>query len=112
MRAVTARLFTVYGPGEHCGRLLPSLIEAARAEKPLELTAGTQLRDLTYVEDVAEGLLRLGLAQAEPGSVVNLATGHLTMVRSLRRDGRAHSEYADGKSEIRRGPHSRGRDAA
>ncbi|HYK62410.1 MAG TPA: NAD(P)-dependent oxidoreductase [Bryobacteraceae bacterium] len=83
LRAVTARLFTVYGPGEHCGRLLPSLIEAARAEKPLELTAGTQLRDFTYVEDVAEGLLRLGLAQAEPGSVVNLATGHLTMVRSF-----------------------------
>ena len=28
-RAVTARLFTVYGPGEQPGRLLPSLMAAA-----------------------------------------------------------------------------------
>jgi UDP-glucose 4-epimerase len=83
LRAITARLFTVYGPGEHRGRLLPSLIESARAGKPLELTSGTQLRDFTYVEDVADGLLRLGLAQAKPGWIVNLATGRLTTVRSF-----------------------------
>jgi nucleoside-diphosphate-sugar epimerase len=83
LRTITARLFTVYGPGEHRGRLLPSLTNAASASKPLELTAGTQLRDFTYVEDVADGLLRLGLAHAEPGEVVNLATGRLTTVRSF-----------------------------
>jgi nucleoside-diphosphate-sugar epimerase len=27
LRAITARLFTVYGPGEHPGRLLPSILE-------------------------------------------------------------------------------------
>jgi nucleoside-diphosphate-sugar epimerase len=82
LRAVTARLFTVYGPGEHSGRLLPSLIEASRDHKPLDLTAGVQRRDFTYVEDVAEGLLRLGLLPAnEP--VVNLATGRLTPVRTF-----------------------------
>jgi nucleoside-diphosphate-sugar epimerase len=84
LRAITARLFTVYGPGEHRGRLLPSLIEAACASKPLELTAGTQLRDFTYVEDVADGLLRLGLvANTAQNAVVNLATGRLTTVRSF-----------------------------
>ena len=30
LRGMTARLFTVYGPGEHRGRLLPSLLETAR----------------------------------------------------------------------------------
>jgi nucleoside-diphosphate-sugar epimerase len=81
LRALTARLFTLYGFGEHPRRLLPSLIEASRERKPLDLTAGRQLRDFTYVEDVVEGLLRLGLSQAEPGEVVNLATGRLTSVR-------------------------------
>jgi len=81
LRAITARLFTVYGPGEHRGRLLPSLMEAAHARKPIDLTAGTQLRDFTYVEDAADGLLRLGLAEAKAGEVVNLATGRLTTVR-------------------------------
>jgi UDP-glucose 4-epimerase len=42
-----------------------------------------QKRDFTYVEDAAEGLLRLGVSQAEPGIVVNLATGKLTCVREF-----------------------------
>src|SRR5262249_10879150 len=81
LKGVTARLFTVYGPGEHQGRLLPSLLESARTGMPLQLTAGPQRRDFTYVEDVAEGLLRLGLVVAQPGAIVNLPTGQLTSVR-------------------------------
>jgi nucleoside-diphosphate-sugar epimerase len=81
LRSVTARLFTVYGPGEHPTRLLPSLIETARTERPLDLTAGQQRRDFTYVDDVADGLLRLACSRAEPGTVVNLATGRLETVR-------------------------------
>lgn len=84
--ALTARLFTVYGPGEHPGRLLPSLLRAAAAGTPLDLTAGEQRRDFTYVEDVADGLLRLALVDpsaAPAGEVVNLATGTLTTVREF-----------------------------
>jgi len=80
LRAVTARLFTVYGPGEHAGRLLPSLLEAVGGDQPIELTEGFQKRDFTYVEDVVEGLVRLGRCPRAP-SVVNLATGRLTSVR-------------------------------
>ena len=83
LKGVTARPFTLYGPGEHQGRLLPSLLETARTGKPLSMTAGTQKRDFTYVEDVAEGLLRLGLALTQPGQIVHLATGQLTSVRSF-----------------------------
>ena len=81
--AVTARLFTVYGPGERAGRLLPSLLAAARSGESLELTAGRQQRDFTYVEDIADGLLRLGKAVTAPGEVVNLASGRLTSVRAF-----------------------------
>jgi UDP-glucose 4-epimerase len=81
IKGVTARLFTVYGPGELPGRLLPDLIETAKTKKPLLLTAGTQKRDFTYVQDVAEGLLRLVFAAPAPGEIVNLATGDLTSVR-------------------------------
>lgn len=84
LKAITARLFTVYGPGEHAGRLLPTVIEAARSGVPAELTAGLQKRDFTHVEDVAEGLCRLGLVAAPHRyGVVNLATGRLTSVREF-----------------------------
>ena len=80
--AVTARLATVYGPGEHPHRLLPTLFRAAASGEPVALTAGAQERDFTCVRDVAEGLLRLGAAGHAP-DVVNLATGRLTTVRAF-----------------------------
>ena len=83
IRGLTVRPFTVYGPGEPPGRLLPSLLETAKTQRPLQLTSGEQKRDFVYVENVSEGLLRLGLAPAGRGDVVNLATGHLTSVRTF-----------------------------
>ena len=75
-----------YGPGEHHGRLLPSLLEAAKREDELKLSSGTQRRDFTCVADVAEGLVRLALVPAavapEP-KIVNLATGSLASVRDF-----------------------------
>ncbi|MDH3446350.1 MAG: NAD-dependent epimerase/dehydratase family protein, partial [Deltaproteobacteria bacterium] len=52
-------------------------------QKFLQLTSGQQKRDFIYIEDVAEGLLRLGVASAATGDIVNLATGHLTSVRKF-----------------------------
>lgn len=80
---VTARLFTVYGPGEHDGRLLPALSASRGDDQPIALSQGLQKRDFTYVEDVAEGLLRLAAVPDVYGDVVNLATGRLTSVREF-----------------------------
>lgn len=82
-RVMTARLFTVYGLGEHPGRLLPSIIEARTTDTALPLSEGRQRRDFCYVEDVADGLLRLADAPVRPGEIVNLATGVLTPVREF-----------------------------
>jgi UDP-glucose 4-epimerase len=81
--AMTARVFTVYGPGEHAGRLLPTLLAARFSDTPIALSAGTQSRDFTYVEDVADGLLRLGAAADLSDRPVNMATGVLTTVRAF-----------------------------
>lgn len=83
LRSVVARLFTVYGPGEHPDRLLPSLLRAARTGGKVPLSTGTQRRDFTFVGDVTEGLLRLGLMATPRGCVVNVATGRLTSVREF-----------------------------
>ena len=79
--AGVARLFTVYGPGEHPGRLLPSILGAARSGTPLLLSEGLQRRDFAYVEEVTEGMLRLAVSEVKPGEVVNLATGAMHSVR-------------------------------
>lgn len=110
LRAVVARLFTVYGPGEPPHRLTPSLLEASRSGQPLPLTAGTQLRDFTYVQDVAAGLLRIGRVGEDRAGIVNLATGRSTSVRDfaelaarvfdLRPDLLRFGERPDGPEEM------------
>ncbi len=82
-RGLSARLFTVYGAWEHRNRLLPVLLNASRTGQTVDLTDANQTRDFTYVEDVADGLLRLGLSGAKPAQVVNLATGRLLSVRAF-----------------------------
>jgi nucleoside-diphosphate-sugar epimerase len=81
--SVVARAFTVFGPGEHEGRLLPTIRGAAASGGTVHLSSGAQRRDFGYVEDVAEGLLRLGLSSGQPGEIVNLASGRLTTVREF-----------------------------
>lgn len=83
LRCVVARLFTVFGSGEHAGRLLPSLRKAARSGGRARLTSGHQRRDFAYVEDVALALLALGAAPGLAGDVVNVATGRMTTVREF-----------------------------
>ena len=83
LTGITARLFTVYGPGEYPYRLLPSLISAAKTGETLKLTGGEQKRDFTYVKDAAVGLLKLGLMNSAAGEAVNLATGKLTSIRDF-----------------------------
>lgn len=83
LRAVTARAFTVFGPGEQDGRLLPTIRRAAKDGGSVRLSGGSQRRDFCYVEDVADGLLRLGIAPVAPGGVVNLATGRMISVREF-----------------------------
>ncbi len=83
LRAVVARVFNVFGPGEADHRLLPSLIRAAAEGQPLELTSGEQERDFCVVHDVAEGLLRLGAAPPLGGDPINLATGRLIRVKDF-----------------------------
>ena len=79
--AVTARVFTAYGPGEQAGRLLPTLLEAARGTERIALSDGTQRRDFTWIADIAAGLLRLGAHPGRAEPTLNLATGILTPVR-------------------------------
>jgi nucleoside-diphosphate-sugar epimerase len=56
----TMRLFGVYGPGESPERLVPCLVQKLREGEPVDLTEGTQVRDLLYVEDAAEAFWRAG----------------------------------------------------
>jgi UDP-glucose 4-epimerase len=100
VRAVTARLFTVYGPGEHEGRLLPSVLAARTATAPIPMTNGLQQRDFTWVGDVAEGLVRAAVQTSAPWPTVNLATGRLQTVRAFVADAERALGLAPGRFQF------------
>ena len=100
--ALTVRLFTVYGPGEHAGRLLPSLLEAARRGNDFLLSVGYQQRDFAYVgrrrRRAAAPRRRSGHAVTHHHQPGHRPHGHRASVRGKR--GR-HPGYSTGELEIR-----------
>ena len=79
--AAWGRLFLPYGPGDQPQRLVPFVLAALRAGKPVPTTQGTQQRDFVYAPDAADLLVRL-LLSAESGAF-NVGTGRATTIRSV-----------------------------
>ncbi|MGC2659823.1 MAG: NAD(P)-dependent oxidoreductase [Bryobacteraceae bacterium] len=80
---VLARPFHFYGAGEGPSRLIPYLIQRLRNSVEAELTAGEQVRDLLYVDDVADALIAMGSAPECPQPVYNVCSGEAISIREV-----------------------------
>ncbi len=69
------RLFSLYGVGEKSPRLAPYIIDEARHGRPIELTAGEQVRDYLVTEDAAEAFYRALALDIEAGKMLTLNIG-------------------------------------
>ena len=82
-----ARYFNVYGPGEVPGKyrnVIPNFIWWAMQGQPLPITGtGEETRDFTYVEDIVDGTLRMGVVDEVIGEAINLASETETRVIDL-----------------------------
>lgn len=79
-----ARYFNVYGPGEIPGayrNVIPNFIWRALHKEPLLITGtGEETRDFTFVEDIVDGTLQLGVVPEAIGKAFNLASETETKV--------------------------------
>jgi len=82
-----ARYFNVYGPGEVPGRyrnVIPNFIWWAMHGQPLPITGtGEETRDFTYVDDIVDGTLRMGVVEEAVGEAINLASETETRIIDL-----------------------------
>jgi nucleoside-diphosphate-sugar epimerase len=82
-----ARYFNVYGPGEIPGayrNVIPNFIWWALHKKPLPITGtGEETRDFTFVEDIVDGTLRLGVVPEAIGDAFNLASNKETRIADI-----------------------------
>lgn len=76
---VNARFFNVFGPGEVPGKyrnVIPNFFYWAMTGNPLPITGdGSETRDWTYVEDIVDGLLMMGIKEEAIGEAINLGSG-------------------------------------
>lgn len=83
--ALSVRLFSPFGPGDHERRLIPYVISSLLAGQSPNLTTGLQKWDFVYVDDIAEAFLAV-LAHypyTQPYEVVNIGTGDPVSVRDM-----------------------------
>ena len=69
------RPFSIYGPGEHPTKLIPTLLRCAANGTEFSSIPVISRRDLVYVEDVADGCLRAVAEASHHAPVINLGTG-------------------------------------
>lgn len=81
---VNARFFNVFGPGEVPGKyrnVIPNFFFWAMNGQPLPITGdGTETRDWTYVDDIVQGLMAMGIVDEAVGESINLGSGEETRV--------------------------------
>lgn len=80
--AAWARVFLPYGTGDDPRRLIPSLLAALSAGKPISVSDGSQVRDFVYAPDVADLLVSL-LATSDANGAYNVGTGRGVAVRQV-----------------------------
>jgi nucleoside-diphosphate-sugar epimerase len=79
------RLFKVYGAGEASHRLLPALVSGLGKRERVAISAGTQVLDFVYIDDIVEAMLRADEHCREKGGAAtwNVATGRAHSVREF-----------------------------
>ncbi|HYV56487.1 MAG TPA: NAD-dependent epimerase/dehydratase family protein, partial [Candidatus Nitrosopolaris sp.] len=84
LRLPTLRLYSIYGPWEEPGRLLPTLVSCGLDGALPPLADPDTARDYVHVDDTVEAyLLAVSRADQPPGGIYNVGSGVQTSLREL-----------------------------
>ena len=81
--AVILRLFLTYGPGQDSRRFLPQIIRGCLDDAVYPTSAGEQLRDFCYVDDVVRAIFQALTPMVATGEVFNIASGEAVSIRTM-----------------------------
>ena len=81
LSAAWGRIFFLYGPHEHPDRLVSSVSCSLLKGEPARCSHGNQIRDVLYVEDVAEAFV--ALLESSASGAVNVASGCPIALRDI-----------------------------
>lgn len=78
------RPFNTYGPRQSARAVIPTIIaQLVSGRRTIRLGSLSPRRDLTYVQDTAEGMIRAAQTQQSTGEVINLGSNFEISVQAL-----------------------------
>lgn len=80
---ITFRLFSVYGPYEEPGRLVPTVILNALDNSPINIVGNKQARDFVYVGDVVDAYLKATNLKIFNQRIFNICTSKQAIIEQL-----------------------------
>lgn len=83
--AVTLRLYSIYGPWEDPGRLMPALVREAMRGRLPPLVGPDTARDFVYVDDCCRALIEAAQrgARGGPSATLNVGSGSQTRLEEV-----------------------------
>ncbi len=77
------RLFNFFGRNMPEGFFIPQLIHSLKNNIPFEMTAGEQIRDYLYIDDVVSALIHAAEVEKPANDVFNVCSGTGTSLKAL-----------------------------
>ncbi len=75
MEYIHARIFSIYGPGDHPWSLVNTCLDTFLKGETMKLSACTQQWNFLYIDDLVKGLLALAFCRGRVEGTYNLAAG-------------------------------------
>ena len=79
------RFFNIFGPGQLPMYIVPQVLSQIRENHRIEIRNGSVMRDLLFVDDCIDAVLKLAVTRSAEDSVFNIGSGHIVSISEVAR---------------------------
>jgi len=103
------RFFNVFGPGQLPMYIIPQILRQILEENKVVVRNGAVMRDMLFVDDCIEAVLRLAVSPKGANTVFNIGSGEIVSISEIARQaievsGRSDVEFTDLEQNINFSP--------
>ena len=103
------RFFKVFGPGQLAMYIIPQVLRQIQNENKVVVRNGAVMRDMLFVDDCIDAVLKLAVTPAAANDVFNIGSGEIVTIsdiarQAIRASGRTDVEYTDLEQNIEFSP--------
>jgi len=77
------RFFNIFGPGQMPMYIVPQVLNQIRENHRIEIRNGSVMRDLLFVEDCIDAVLKLSVTTNAENSEFNIGSGHIVSISDV-----------------------------